>query len=69
MVSIIANGGSSAMSMDLLDKIRKMNWVLQESTTGVFSFDDLCKILSELEDANVYVVNKRGKVLGVHYKI
>lgn len=57
------------MSMDLLDKIRKMNWVLQESTTGVFSFNDLCTILSELEDANVYVVNKRGKVLGVHYKI
>lgn len=57
------------MSMDLLDKIRKMNWVLQESTSGVFSFNDLCKILSELEDANVYVVNKRGKVLGVHYKI
>jgi transcriptional pleiotropic repressor len=55
--------------MDLLDKIRKMNWVLQESTTGVFSFNDLCSILSELEDANVYVVNKRGKVLGVHYKI
>ncbi len=57
------------MSMDLLDKIRKMNWVLQESTSGVFSFNDLCAILSELEDANVYVVNKRGKVLGVHYKI
>ncbi|GAB1475650.1 GTP-sensing pleiotropic transcriptional regulator CodY [Bacillota bacterium] len=57
------------MSMDLLDKIRKMNWVLQESTTGVFSFNDLCRILSELEEANVYVVNRTGKVLGVHYKI
>ncbi len=57
------------MSINLLDKIRKMNWVLQESTSGAFSFDDLCKILSDLEDANVYVVNKRGKVLGVHYKI
>ncbi|HZK02466.1 MAG TPA: GTP-sensing pleiotropic transcriptional regulator CodY [Anaerovoracaceae bacterium] len=57
------------MAMDLLDKIRKLNWVLQESTTGVFSFNDLCKILSELAEANVYVVNKRGKVLGVHYKI
>ncbi len=57
------------MAMDLLDKIRKMNWVLQESTTGVFSFNDLCKILSDLADANVYVVNIRGKVLGVHYKI
>lgn len=57
------------MSMNLLDKIRKMNWVLQEATTGAFSFNDLCKILSELEDANVYVVNRNGKVLGVHYRI
>jgi transcriptional pleiotropic repressor len=57
------------MAMDLLDKIRKLNWVLQESTSGVFSFPDLCSILSDLEDANVYIVNVRGKVLGVHYKI
>lgn len=57
------------MAMDLLDKIRKLNWVLQESTSGVFSFNDLCIILSEVEDSNVYIVNKRGKVLGVNYKI
>lgn len=57
------------MAMDLLDKIRKMNWVLQESITGVFSFNDLCSILSDLEDSNVYIVNKSGKVIGVHYKI
>lgn len=57
------------MAMDLLDKIRKMNWVLQESTSGVFSFNDLCSILSDLEDSNLYIVNKRGKVIGVHYKI
>ena len=57
------------MAIGLLDKIRKLNWVLQESTSGVFSFNDLCSILSELEDSNVYIINKRGKVLGVHYKI
>ncbi|MDO4552278.1 MAG: GTP-sensing pleiotropic transcriptional regulator CodY [Bacillota bacterium] len=53
----------------LLEKVRKLNWVLQESTSGVFSFNDLCSILSELMDANVYIANKRGKVIGVHYKI
>lgn len=57
------------MAMDLLDKIRKMNWVLQESTSGAFSFSDLCAILSDLEDSNVYILNVKGKVLGVHYKI
>ncbi|MDR3242926.1 MAG: GTP-sensing pleiotropic transcriptional regulator CodY [Clostridiales Family XIII bacterium] len=57
------------MDKGLLHKVRKMNWVLQESTTGVFSFNDLCEIMSELMDANVYVANKRGKVIGVHYQI
>ncbi len=57
------------MTGDMLEKVRKLNWVLQESVSGVFSFNDLCRILSELMDANVYIVNRRGKVIGVHYKI
>jgi len=57
------------MTTDILFKVRKLNWVLQESLTGAFSFDELCNILSELMDSNVYVVNKTGGVLGVHYKI
>jgi transcriptional pleiotropic repressor len=57
------------MAMDLLEKIRKLNWVLQESTSGVFSFNDLCAIMSDLMDSNIYIVNKHGKVIGVHYKI
>lgn len=56
------------MSKEVLSKIRKLNWVLQEARTGAFSFYDLCEILSDLMDANVYITNKRGKVLGVHYK-
>lgn len=55
------------MGKDLLEKIRKLNWVLQESPTGAFSFDELCNILSDMMDANVYIANVRGKVLGVHY--
>ncbi|MDR1245730.1 MAG: GTP-sensing pleiotropic transcriptional regulator CodY [Clostridiales Family XIII bacterium] len=57
------------MERSILDKVRKMNWVLQESTSGAFSFDELCGILSDLMDANVYIANQRGKVIGVHYKI
>ncbi|QAT43202.1 GTP-sensing pleiotropic transcriptional regulator CodY [Aminipila luticellarii] len=57
------------MGKDLLSKIRKLNWVLQESATGAFSFDELCNILSDMMDANVYIANLRGKVIGVHYKI
>ena len=57
------------MGTDILSKIRKLNWVLQESVTGAFSFDELCGILSDLMDSNVYTTNKKGKVIGVHYKI
>ena len=57
------------MNKEILSKIRKLNWVLQEPREGGFSFQELCAILSELMDANVYVVNVRGKLLGVHYVI
>lgn len=54
---------------DILSKVRKLNWLLQESPTGAFSFSEMCGILSDMLDANVYVANIRGKVLGVAYKI
>ncbi len=54
---------------DILTKVRKLNWMLQESPTGAFSFNEMCAILSDLMDANVYVANVRGKVIGVNYKI
>ncbi|MDR3072281.1 MAG: GTP-sensing pleiotropic transcriptional regulator CodY [Clostridiales Family XIII bacterium] len=57
------------MEKSLLDKVRKLNWVLQESSAGVFSFDDLAGILSQLMDANVYIVDINGNVVGVHYTI
>lgn len=57
------------MDNQILAKVRKLNWVLRESAAGIFSFGDLCAILSDLMDANVYITNKRGKVIGVHYKI
>lgn len=57
------------MSKELLAKIRRMNWIFQESGTGKFSFDDLCAVLSDLLDSNVYITSRTGKVLGVYYKI
>ncbi len=54
---------------DILGNVRKLNWLLQESPTGAFSFNEMCGILSDMLDANVYVANVRGKVLGVAYKI
>lgn len=56
------------MSEKLLMKIRKLNWVLSESTAGYISFDELCNIMSEMLDSNIYVLNKRGKVLAAKYE-
>lgn len=54
---------------DILNKVRKLNWLLTESPTGKFSFDDMCEILSDLMDANVYIADDKGRILGVNYKI
>lgn len=55
------------MSKDILDKIRRLNWVLSESTTGSLSYEDLSRILCEIIAANIYVLDSAGKVLGVAY--
>ena len=55
--------------MNMLSKVRKLNWMLQESPTGAFSFDEMCELMSELMDANVYIANRTGKVIGVGSKI
>lgn len=55
------------MSKEILSKIRKLNWVLSESTTGSISYGDLSRILSEIINANVYILDTHGQVLGVAY--
>ena len=56
------------MSEKLLARIRKMNWTLSESATGYVSFDELCDIIAEMLGSNVYIMNKRGKVLAAKFK-
>jgi len=58
--------GGKTMNSSLLNKTRKLNSILQQSADAPVSFPELCKTLSEILDANVYVSNKRGKILGVN---
>jgi transcriptional pleiotropic repressor len=44
--------------------MRKINKILQTSGSQTVSFHDLSKILSEVLNANVYILSRRGKVLG-----
>ena len=53
------------MASELLSKTRKLNGILQKSGSNPVSFSELCKILSEVLNANVYIVNTAGKVLGL----
>lgn len=55
------------MSEKLLSRIRKLNWTLSESATGYVSFDDLCEIVGEMLDSNIYILNRRGKILAAKY--
>jgi transcriptional pleiotropic repressor len=50
--------------MSLLNKTRKLNKILQKSGTDPVVFDDICEILSDELGADVYVVSRRGKILG-----
>ena len=55
------------MSEQLLTRIRKLNWMLSESATGYVSFDELCEVIGEMLESNIYVLNKKGKVLAAKY--
>ena len=55
------------MSSQILQKIRRLNWVLSETTTGSLSYKDLSEILSQMIHANVYIFDLDGIVLGSAY--
>ena len=48
----------------LLEKTRRINKMLQKSAGSQVNFEEMAQALSELISANVYVVSRRGKVLG-----
>ena len=48
----------------LLNKTRMLNKILQKSGTESVAFEDICKLLSEVLSCNVYVVSRKGKLLG-----
>ncbi|MFV0363971.1 MAG: GTP-sensing pleiotropic transcriptional regulator CodY [Suipraeoptans sp.] len=52
------------MSVQLLDKTRKINKLLHNNNSSKVVFTDICSVLAEILDSNVIVVSKKGKVLG-----
>lgn len=48
----------------LLEKTRTVNKLLQKTAGHPVEFTEMAKVLSDLIDANVYIVGRRGKILG-----
>ncbi|AKO93846.1 MULTISPECIES: GTP-sensing pleiotropic transcriptional regulator CodY [Priestia] len=51
--------------MNLLDKTRKINAMLQKAAGKPVNFKEMAETLREVIEANIYVVSRRGKLLGV----
>ena len=54
---------------EILDKVRQLNWLLQETPSGAFSFEELCGTLSDLMDANVTIFDDKGELVEVSLDI
>ena len=53
------------MSVQLLDKTRKINKLLHNNNSSKVVFNDICEVLSDILGSNVLVISKKGKVLGI----
>ena len=53
------------MSVQLLDKTRKINKLLHNNNSSKVVFNDICRVLTDILNSNVLVISKKGKVLGI----
>ncbi len=53
------------MSVQLLDKTRKINKLLHNNNSSKVVFNDICAVLTEILTSKCLVVSKKGKILGV----
>lgn len=52
------------MSVQLLDKTRKINQLLHNNSSSKVVFNDICQVLTGVLSSNVLVISRKGKVLG-----
>ena len=56
--------GGCQMSVQLLDKTRKINKLLHNNNSSKVVFNDICDVLKDILNSNILVISKKGKVLG-----
>lgn len=52
------------MSVQLLDKTRKINKLLHNNLSNKVVFGDLCKVMTDVLSSNVMIISRKGKILG-----
>lgn len=53
------------MSVQLLDKTRKINKLLHNNNSHKVVFNDICMVLSEILESDILVISRKGKILGI----
>ena len=53
------------MSVQLLDKTRKINKLLHNNNSHKVVFNDICEVLSDILESNALVISRKGKLLGI----
>ena len=59
------NEGGLSLSVQLLDKTRKINKLLHNNNSHKVVFNDICEVLSDILESNTVVLSKKGKILGL----
>ena len=54
------------MSIQLLDKTRKINRLLNDKHSSKVAFADICFVLRQMLLANAYIISSKGKLLGTY---
>ncbi len=54
------------MSIELLDKTRKLNRLLNDKHSSKVAFTDICSVLGNVLRANAYIISSKGKMLGTY---
>lgn len=56
------------MSIELLDKTRKISKLLHNNTSSKVVFNDICRVLTECLSSNILVISTKGKILGLSFE-
>lgn len=56
------------MSLELLDKTRKINHLLNRQESDKVDFNEFCRVLSQVLQVNVLLISGKGKILGLRKK-